>query len=119
MIPRFKKAGFVDPIFGIESLRDMSMIDYYSSKFVIWKNEISPTISQEDIDKQKADPFKNLSKVMKKREREIRKLNREDMHYFALEELKKRKVKRIQKRLNRITENSMVMSREFCVTQDD
>ena len=35
MIPRFKKAGFVDPIFGIESLRDKAMVDYYCNKFVL------------------------------------------------------------------------------------
>ena len=35
MAARFKKAGFVDPIFGIESLRDMSMVDYYCNKFVL------------------------------------------------------------------------------------
>ena len=94
MIPRFKKAGFIDPIFAIDSLRDMSMIDYYCAKLVLQKNQISPTISQEDVNRQKTDPFKNLSKVMKKREKEHRKSNRLNMHFFAVEELKKRKEKR-------------------------
>lgn len=35
MVGRFKRAGFVDPIFGIESLRDMGMVEYYCNKFVL------------------------------------------------------------------------------------
>lgn len=94
MAARFKKAGFVDPIFGIESLRDTSMVDYYCNKFVLQGNHISPTITQEDVDREKTDPFKSLSKVMRKREAEHTERTRVSMHFYAVEELAKRKAKR-------------------------
>ena len=90
MMGRFKQSGYVDPIYGVDSLRNQALVEFYCNKYVMNQNEVSPTITQEDIDAQKLDPFKNFSKVMRKRNRDHTTRNRVNMHYYALEELEKR-----------------------------
>ena len=104
MVDRFKQAGFVDPIFGIASLRDSTLIEYYCNKFVLQPNHISPSISKEDVDLEKTDPFKGLSKVMRKRDKEHRKRTKLSMHFYALDELERRKQKRLEKQTIHLTQ---------------
>ena len=54
------------------------------------QNQVSPTITEEDIENQKLDPFKNFSKVMRKRNHDHNDRNRVNMHFYALGELEKR-----------------------------
>ena len=72
MAARLKKGGYVDPIFGIQSLRDTELVDYYCNKFVLQGNHISPTISAADVEREKTDPYRSLSKVMRKRDADLK-----------------------------------------------
>lgn len=53
---------------------------------------------------------------MRKRDREHSKQNRENMHFYALEELEKRKEKRRAKKLLQLTEQSQASGGLYSVT---
>ena len=76
MYGRFKQAGFVDPIFGVESLRNQALVEFFCNKYVMQQNQVSPTITEKDIENRKLDPLKNFSKVMRKRDRDHTTRNR-------------------------------------------